>query len=984
MFLRELDRSGVGGLLCRETQTDPASYSPVSTFDFATYQPKALVHESAKKECVDFNRMGAYSIYNWEAFFHAPFLIACRLMQNQRFEEAMRWFHYIFNPTGVDGDVREVPRRFWVTKPFFEQTSSDYRKQRIQELLGNLTSTTNQAAIYAWRDDPFNPHRVAEHRPVAYQRAVVMRYIDNLLAWGDQLFRRDTMESINEATMLYLVAYQILGKRPVMVPETGRADLSYAELAANGGLDILGNKSVLATVENHIGGVSKAVVQSVVNSVSVSAGISSKLGELSSVVVKAAGTLPAVLTKQADQKVSAVNKVPNLAAVAKILPVLNLYFRIPPNDELLSRWNLVEDRLFKIRHSMNIDGVFRQLPLFEPPIDPALLVKASAAGVDIGSVLAGASGSIGNYRFRVVVAKAMEYCSEVRGLGEKLLSIIEKRDAEELAVLRSSHETNLLETMRQVRKLQISEAKEAIASLEKSMEQAEARRDYYASLEFRNDWEATAARMAGIAVVAEAALGVSHLLSGTLQQTPTCTAGAAGMSSPVALGTVVDGDKLAGGSEKVISSIRTGIIAAEKSASLVQTHGSYKRREEDWNYQVKLAEIDIGAIERQIAGAELRLAVAERELDNLDFQIDNAKTVEEYYKSKYTNKQLYDWMLQQVSTVYFGAYKLAHDMALQAEKCLQYELGDIKLSFIQFGYWDSLKKGLLAGEKLAHDLRRMESAYLDLNNRDFELTKHISLARLMPAKVLELRKNRTCLFALPESLFDMDFPTHCCRRIKSVSLTIPCISAPFSGVSATLTLNHESVCMVSGVVVHRNPVIPATSIATSAAENDSGLFELNFSDERYLPFEGAGAISQWKLGLDSEWNLFDVQTVSDVVLHVRYTAARGSGGRGIPNECALLLDLHTLFPIDWQQFQDQPLDQNKRVFEFELTDKYLPFYARKKNVQVEQIDIAVLGALGATVLSPGSGADALGAWRVEVEGADVQGVSLAIRMNWIG
>jgi hypothetical protein len=34
------------------------------------------------------------------------------------------------------------------------------------------------------------------------------------------------------------------------------------------------------------------------------------------------------------------------------------------------------------------------------------------------------------------------------------------------------------------------------------------------------------------------------------------------------------------------------------------------------------------------------------------------------------------------------------------------------------------------------------------------------------------------------------------------------------------------------------------SIATSHAQNDSGMFELNFRDERYLPFEGAGAISR--------------------------------------------------------------------------------------------------------------------------------------------
>ncbi len=42
-----------------------------------------------------------------------------------------------------------------------------------------------------------------------------MKYLDNLIAWGDQLFRRDTIESINEATQLYLLALQLLGERPV-------------------------------------------------------------------------------------------------------------------------------------------------------------------------------------------------------------------------------------------------------------------------------------------------------------------------------------------------------------------------------------------------------------------------------------------------------------------------------------------------------------------------------------------------------------------------------------------------------------------------------------------------------------------------------------------------------------------------------------------------------------------------------------------------
>ena len=53
--------------------------------------------------------------------------------------------------------------------------------------------------LQAYRDDPFDPHAIAAMRPGAYRRAVVMAYIDNLLDWGDMLFRQYTGESIDEA-----------------------------------------------------------------------------------------------------------------------------------------------------------------------------------------------------------------------------------------------------------------------------------------------------------------------------------------------------------------------------------------------------------------------------------------------------------------------------------------------------------------------------------------------------------------------------------------------------------------------------------------------------------------------------------------------------------------------------------------------------------------------------------------------------------------
>src|SRR5690606_4475222 len=46
-------------------------------------------------------------------------------------------------------------------------------------------------------------------------------------------------------------------------------------------------------------------------------------------------------------------------------------------------------------------------------------------------------------------------------------------------------------------------------------------------------------------------------------------------------------------------------------------------------------------------------------------------------------------------------------------------------------------------------------------------------------------------------------------------------------------------------------------------------------DERYLPFENNGAISNWRLELPTEVRQFDYNTISDVILHLKYTAREG-------------------------------------------------------------------------------------------------------------
>jgi hypothetical protein len=151
--------------------------------------------------------------------------------------------------------------------------------------------------------------------------------------------------------------------------------------------------------------------------------------------------------------------------------------------------------------------------------------------------------------------------------------------------------------------------------------------------------------------------------------------------------------------------------------------------------------------------------------------------------------------------------------------------------------------------------------------------------------------------------------------------------------------------------------VPQAAIATSHGQNDSGMFELNFNDERFLPFEGAGAVSAWRLDLPRANNQFDLATVSDVILHVRYTA-RPSGDSNLAqaannNLAAVLpplglrmLVLNQDFSSQWYRFLHPEAGQDQAM-SFTLGMEHLPFYARgKANINLTALSLIVEGAQG--------------------------------------
>lgn len=874
----------------------PALYKD---FFEAQYKPnpaniKDLVLSPYPVKELDFTTSGAYAVYNWELFYHIPLSIAMSLSKNGRYAEARQWFHYIFDPT--DNSDGPTPERFWKVKPFqFTNT------RLIEEIMINLSTGQDSklrdetiACISKWKENPFRPHAVARYRQTAYMFKTVFAYLDNLIAWGDSDFRKDLPEDVDAALLKYVLAANILGARPQEVPSKGSVrPQTYKNLKKD--LDEMGN--AMRRLETDI---------------------PFNLAP------------PPSMNEDGDS----FNTIGSLG--------YGLYFCIPRNEKLIGYWDTVADRLFKIRNSLNLQGIFRQLPLFAPPIDPALLARSVAAGLDVSAVVAGLNAPMPLIRFSQLLQKAAEICQEVKTLGGALLAAMEKEDNEALSILRAHHEKLVLSLAESVKYAQFQEAIKAREGLIVSLQNLVQRYKYYERLlgkkendiklpelseldaegllklkfnakepviaerDIEIDISTTLGSEGGQKINMEEATELLKLKDAREQQGQAAEKETIGAGLALVPEIGVDfhfwgmGGRLEFGGSALsrAMSFWASFARAESDKLTYEGNntaklGSYARREQEWTFQSNTIAGEINQIYKQIRGAQIREAIAEREWKNHQQQIKNAEEIENFLTDektgKKTNKDLYLWMKRETKGLYNQCFQFAFDVAKKAERALQQELGDNTLSYIQYNYTGG-KEGLLAGEKLFYDLKKMEMAYHELNLREYELTKQVSLLQLDPVALLQLRTTGRCAISLPEALFDMDGPGHYFRRIKNVAVSIPCIAGPYTSVNCTLTLTKSTIrkrsTLSDGDYVKTGDnddrfdtyLGSMQSIVTSSAMNDSGMFETNLKDERKLPFEYSGVVSEWVLSLpgrEGEVRQFNYDSISDVILHIRYTAREG-------------------------------------------------------------------------------------------------------------
>jgi Tc toxin complex TcA C-terminal TcB-binding domain/Neuraminidase-like domain/Putative peptidoglycan binding domain/Salmonella virulence plasmid 28.1kDa A protein len=941
---------GIEQFLSLETQEEHES-----PLDVTFIGPPKLSGPVEDNVHLDFQ--GPYGEYYRELFFHIPFLIAHHLNANQKFKDAKWWYERIFDPTSNESPANLNPQteRNWRYKEFRGRTI-----EKMKEIL------TNKTAIKVYKEDPFNPHAIARLRMSAYQKTIVMKYIDNLLDWGDHLFAQDTVESINEASMLYVLASDILGERPVKLGSCNSAmekphDLTYQIIQEKEEFE----SDFLITLENwdHI------------NSIRVTATAATTLhgngnGELTNGADRdifknkpEAGYYDIIANESEPMMNSNTNKLASLSfdrnqdlsdlsgAITNVAEKGTLLFCIPENKDLLKYWDRVEDRLFKIRNCMNISGVRRRLALFQPPINPMLLVRARAAGLTLEDIRE-SKPKTPLYRFTSLVEKAKQFTQTVQNFGSQLLSALEKKDVEELTLLRSVHERNILQLTKEIKVQQVKEAQYQLQALVETKANVQNRIDHYQRLIDEG------------LIKAEHVEQISKHTATVLQFGDTILRGLAAkfylapqLGSPFSLN--YGGKQLGKSTQTFAEFIASGVKTLEMISSSASLIASFQRREEEWNHQFKLAQQELKQVEQQRLAAEIRAAIAEKDLEIHEKNIEQTNELDEFYKNKFTNLGLYNYLSTTMSRLYREAYNLAYDMAKKAEEAYKFELDDETASFIRPDNWQFDRTGLLAGELLILQIQRLEKEFLEKNERQNEITQSFSLALLNPEELTLLKERAEkaeCEFIIPEVMFDLVYPGQYKRIIKSVRITMPCVTGPYTNIGAKLTLIESKVRKEPRIdsALIDVPNQKLTSIATSNAQNDGGVFELNFRDERYLPFEGAGAVeSKWKLELPFALRSFDYNTISDVILHISYTSKEDIPFReavqdkiiddltnlALNSGLSRLISLKHDFPSAFYKLLNTISQRDRQETEFVVGKNYFPFFLEKMNLRIMSTNI---------------------------------------------
>ena len=340
--------------------------------------------------------------------------------------------------------------------------------------------------------------------------------------------------------------------------------------------------------------------------------------------------------------------------------------------------------------------------------------------------------------------------------------------------------------------------------------------------------------------------------------------------------------------------------AMEREAAALQqkAKGEEKKATEKETFEESVTTNEIDQTEKSIIVNTIRQEQNEKEQELFEKELERDEEEYEFLCDKFTNKDLHEWLVKQMTKLSKAMCKLTTKVAKMAEKCYHFEIGDTDMgnakTFISNSYWDGAYSGLLSADWLIADLHAMEVAYLENDKNELEITRPISLSELENRKdelneqtpLTNIKEKASTSIEIPLQLYSSDFENHYFRRIRNVRIEV--IAPNYEGLflNASLSLNNNSLDLKGNDAFIENRVGIQT-LATSMAHIHEGIFDFNFKTDKYSPFEGAGATSSWNLSIKGDPSQINGKdsaqgnskySIDDVVIYISYTARKGKEG----------------------------------------------------------------------------------------------------------
>lgn len=662
--------------------------------------------------------------------------------------------------------------------------------------------------------DSTDPDAVAQTDPMHYKLATFMKCLDIFMERGDSAYRLLERDTLNEAKMWYMQALKLLGD------ET----------------ELLGNN--IWSSPKLIDAATKTASTRSINTENVQI-----------VAPRTANSLTGLFLPQI-------------------------------NEKLAQYHSTLKIRLFNLRHNLSIDGQPLSLPMYATPADPKALQNAAVDQSQSSSALP--TAIMPTQRFPVVLNSAKSVVSQLIQFGSSLSSITERQDAQALSELLTIQGSEIiLQNMKyQTKSLEeFVHNENALNALRKG---AQNRCDHYSKLYDENI--STSEQQAMDLYLASSVLNTASQGLGM--------AGAVADLVPNIYGLAVGGSRLGAVFNATSIGLQLSGSATRIAADRLGQSESYRRRREEWASYRDSAKAEVKQIDAQLEGLKVRKEAANLQLNSMRLQQQQTQEHLTFLQNKFTNKDLYNWLRGKLMAIYKPFYDLTVSRCRMAELAYQYDLGETQ-AFIRPGAWQTNYSGLMAGESLMHNLTQMENSYLEKDKRALEITKIVSLddtyqglsrepfgfeqvVDLINGKVTKLgtAENGITLkngqlqasIKLSDLAIDQDYPADLgkLRRVKQISVTLPALTGAYQNIRAVLNYGGSAVKPRG-----------CSAIAISHGMNDSGQFQLNFNDDRYLPFEGLPVNDSSTLTLSFP-DATDKQkevllTLNDIILHINYT-----------------------------------------------------------------------------------------------------------------